>query len=276
MQAEVDTLGTHEHLIKRKAKVQDEIKTNKEKLRKLVGDQRSIEAEKRSLDVTIGNLEREIASEEARMATHTQARKEENDRKIHEAQTAIDDGKAERERIREQLADEQNKTTEARAKGGEIENRRYGIQKEIQNSESMIAHARRAVDDTFAPYGNNMKALYQRIQSYQHWKGDTPLGPLGIYIKAKEPGKWGDLLRHQLGGFLMSFAVTDSNDRQVLKKMLDESKKYVSCLFVLHAEANMPTRSFNNNIIISQKDMFEYSHGEPSQQYLTVLRALDV
>jgi hypothetical protein len=47
----------------------------------------------------------------------------------------------------------------------------------------------------------------------------------------------------------------------------------VTRYFVLHhAHRHLST----NNIIISERDLFDFRSGEPPEKYLTVLRALDV
>ncbi|KAF9523413.1 hypothetical protein CPB83DRAFT_690784 [Crepidotus variabilis] len=97
----------------------------------------------------------------------------------------------------------------------------------------------------------------QKIKS-MNWRGDIPLGPLGQYVKARDPKTWGEILRSQLGQYLTAFAITNAADRACLKKLLVES-----------GNAHIL-------IVIYEKDNFDYRHGEPPEHILTVLRALDI
>jgi len=57
------------------------------------------------------------------------------------------------------------------------------------------------------------------------WHGDVPIGPLGVHVKAREPEKWGEVLRVQLGVYLTTFAVTDARDREGVRRVLGEFGK---------------------------------------------------
>jgi structural maintenance of chromosomes protein 6 len=69
-------------------------------------------------------------------------------------------------------------------------------------------------------YGEQMPEILRAIDNAQ-WRGQKPLGPLGLYVKLKDK-KWADVLRVGIGNALGNFAVTDHADRNQLKKILDQ------------------------------------------------------
>lgn len=66
-----------------------------------------------------------------------------------------------------------------------------------------------------------MPAVLRLIASTR-WKGDSPVGPLGLHVRLKE-NRWANALRLGLGHQLGGFAVTDYQDRGILRKILDEN-----------------------------------------------------
>lgn len=99
-----------------------------------------------------------------------------------------------------------------------------GLQNSIQECDSMINSARHHDKDALVPYGNNIKQVLEEVHR-SRWHGEVPIGPLGTYVKAREPEKWGQILRNQLGSSLVAFAVTDARDREQLSKILHKYKK---------------------------------------------------
>ncbi|KAG6880564.1 hypothetical protein C0993_005774, partial [Termitomyces sp. T159_Od127] len=93
------------------------------------------------------------------------------------------------------------------------------------NCEGMIQRAKDAEKNSLVPYGNNIKGVLEVIKN-EKWVGDRPVGPLGLFVKAKDAAKWGALLRSQLSQYLTAFAVTNNADRGKLNKVLGSFNKY--------------------------------------------------
>jgi hypothetical protein len=82
-----------------------------------------------------------------------------------------------------------------------------------------------------------------------------------------------------LSSYLTAFAVTDARDRMQLKKLLYDSGKWASYLVLCDFFWTHPlwyVFSGQLLIVIYEKDLFDYRKGEPPDNFLTVLRALDV
>jgi hypothetical protein len=88
----------------------------------------------------------------------------------------------------------------------------------------MIQKAKEHEQNNFAPYGKDIKRVLTQIERMK-WHGQKPVGPLGVYVKVKDPQKWAPLLRSQLGGYMTAFACTDARDRPQLKRLLHDSGK---------------------------------------------------
>ena len=174
----------------------------------------------------IEDLDRQIAAENERMATRTQARHDEMQRKLEAARERVNEAETGLQTIRSQMDEQTRKNDETKQHGNTITAQLDELRGKIKSCEGMIERAKQAQQNSLVPYGRNIKELLERIESTR-WRGEKPLGPLGMYVKAKDPKKWGLLLRSQLGSLLTAFAVTDPKDRVELKNMLNQSGKYV-------------------------------------------------
>lgn len=172
----------------------------------------------------IEELSEQIAAESRRMAVHTQAKHEETQRRIEAAKDAVT---AIEERANSLQLEKKNVSGEAEGverEGREIERKKTELQNRIQECEQMILTAKNRENDALIPYGKDIKKVLEAIKTMR-WFGDEPLGPLGVHVKARDPVKWGEILRNQLSSYLTAFAVTDARDRIQLKKLLYDSGK---------------------------------------------------
>ncbi|KAL7411312.1 P-loop containing nucleoside triphosphate hydrolase protein [Mrakia frigida] len=69
-----------------------------------------------------------------------------------------------------------------------------------------------------AAYGKDLHLLIAQIQS-KTWRGEKPLGPLGLGVKLKDE-RYSNLVQSVLGPVLCSFAVTHAQDRYQLLTLL--------------------------------------------------------
>ena len=158
------------------------------------------------------------------MAVHTQAKHEETQRRIEAARDAV---VAIEERTNSLQIERKNVSGEADAverEGRDIDRKKSELQNRIQECEQMILTAKNREKDALIPYGKDIKKVLETIKKMR-WFGEEPLGPLGVHVKARDPMRWGEILRNQLSSYLTAFAVTDARDRVQLKKLLHESGK---------------------------------------------------
>jgi chromosome segregation ATPase len=185
-----------------------------------------MDASTKGIKAQIEEFDKRIEEEARRMAIHTQAKREETQRKLDEAKEAVQvaerqlhDLSIEKKKV---CVDADKLKEEGNTKNSELQD----LRKQIEGCDSMIASARKAETDALTPYGRDIKQVLERIRSMR-WAGDPPIGPLGLHVKAKDPQKWGEILRTMLGSYLTAFALTDARDRPQLKKLLMDTGKYV-------------------------------------------------
>lgn len=158
------------------------------------------------------------------MAVHTQAKHEETQRRIEAAKDAV---VAIEERVNSLQIEKKNISGQADAvqrEGRDVDRKKSELQNRIQECDQMILTAKNRENDALIPYGKDIKKVLEVIKKTR-WFGDEPLGPLGVHVKARDPEKWGEILRNQLSSYLTAFAVTDARDRVQLKKLLHDSGK---------------------------------------------------
>jgi chromosome segregation ATPase len=182
----------------------------------------------------IEKYNRDIAAEEKRMEKHSLGKREERGRKLEEARQTLTAAEEQKSQLAAEYRElEQVNTTLGNA-GKEEDRKVTDLRSQVMRYQEIIEQCRKKESDKYIPYGNNIKTAMDRI-SKTKWHGEAPLGPLGLYVNAKDPEKWGRILRCQLGSHLLAFALTDARDRPILKKLLADLGKYVTYIRKLFA-----------------------------------------
>lgn len=177
-----------------------------------------------ALNKSIKDYEEKIVEEAQRLEAHTQVKRDEINRRIDAAKEAVAEADRRQKDVIDQKRNKLAERDEVKSKGQAAENKRNQLQERITDCQTMISKCKEQEKNSLAPYGHDIKGVLQSINKMR-WHGDTPVGPLGLYVKLEDQ-KWASLLRGQLGNLMTSFACTDVRDRPQLKKILDQSKKY--------------------------------------------------
>ncbi|KAJ3717146.1 hypothetical protein C8R42DRAFT_645031 [Lentinula raphanica] len=256
-EAEMRELGDIDDLDQRRNELKTEINSLKAQILKCGTDMKDINTSTTAAKRSIEDIDAKIAAETDRLAKDTQEKRDQFNRKLEKAHATV----AEQEELIQQLqtakATNLQRTEDTKRMGEEKNKELTQLKQEIDNTEGLLSQLQRQQDNKYAAYGPGMAQVVAKIQQMK-WHGDRPLGPLGIHVKVKDPDAWADLLAFQLGGSLTAFAVTHPQDRNNLKTLLNQ-------------------HNFKNNqIIIYEKDRFDFSSGEPDPDVLTVLRAMEV
>ena len=184
----------------------------------------------------IEDYEKQIAAERKRIEERSQVKREELDRKIADAENAMNQVDAELTAVRAEKADKIREAEETETQGKALQAQRDDAQKEIVNAEGELRQCGEAERNKLAPYGNNMAEILATIERMQ-WHGNKPVGPLGLYVKVKDP-LWAPLMRVQLGNLMTAFAISDGRDRAQLNKLLAHYKYVRCCLWrTVYADA---------------------------------------
>ncbi|KAI6042717.1 P-loop containing nucleoside triphosphate hydrolase protein [Pisolithus marmoratus] len=256
LEGEFADLGNIDHLNQQAKELQDNIRVNKTSLNQFKNDEKEMSASMTGLNKAIQEYDVKIAEETRRMETHTLARREELNRRLEEAKQAVATAEQAHRAVCEEKRTKSTATDECKQKGMAAQNQMKQSQERIEECNTMINRCKERENNSLAPYGRDMKHILEQIKQMR-WHGDTPIGPLGLHVRLKDQA-WAALLRSQLGTLMSAFACTDPRDRPQLKRLFEQTKNH------------------HINIIISERDEFDYSSGEPPAKVLTVLRALEI
>lgn len=168
--------------------------------RQLAVEQGKLERDAKREEVQ-GQLERAIQDKEAKIRAHKQAVADLDDRKKAETTT-----QTELQGLQEHMKRNKDKL------------------QEIDNQIDQLKQI--AEKGGLAIYHRNMPRLVQQVQT-AHWYGERPVGPLGQYVKLKNP-IWTLALRAMIGWTMHAWAVTDERDRVQLHRMF---KEHGMCVF---------------------------------------------
>ncbi|OBZ83040.1 Structural maintenance of chromosomes protein 6 [Choanephora cucurbitarum] len=130
----------------------------------------------------------------------------------------------------------------------DIRGQRNRLEKQIRTLEDQRGNQLTA-------YGRRMPEVLAAIRAETRWEKRRPVGPLGSKLSV-EKQQFSEVLETILNKSLNAFVVESFADKNLLSRILSRfDMKYVP-------------------IIVSDYDLFEYAHGEPEPEYLTVLRAI--
>jgi len=174
----------------------------------------------------IRGVDGKINEEAKRMATHTNERRERARAKLEDAKKAIETAEAQLRSFEDQAREKEEEVKGVRVEGERSQASRDQARARVQECEAQIKVARDSEKNVLAPYGNRIEAVIGEVQTMR-WHGQQPLGPLGRFVKLKDH-RWADVLRVNLSGSMVSWAVTDARDRAPLKALLERYGKYVA------------------------------------------------
>lgn len=174
----------------------------------------------------IKGVERKIEEEAKRMATHTNERRERARAKLEDAKGAIEAAEARRKSFEVQAQEKQEELDDIQSEADRFQASLNQARSRVQECETQIKVARDSEKNALAPYGSGIEAVIKEVQTMR-WHGQQPLGPLGRFVKLKDH-QWADVLRVNLSGTMVSWAITDARDRTPLKALLERYGKYVA------------------------------------------------
>lgn len=139
---------------------------------------------------------------------------------------------------------------------------RTSIQRECANIRGRMEGSQRIISDLndqrtdrMKAYGHNMPKVLGDIRRESRWRKRRPVGPLGATLQLLHP-QYSDTLEIFFSKTLNAFIVECFEDKNLLFHILSRHKMQYTTIYV------------------AEYDLFDYSSGEPDQEYLTVLRAI--
>ena len=199
--------------------VHAKLRKKKSEMDSIKDDIKGINTAMTAVTTQIRNFDKQIADEHKRMAADTQAKRQMILDQIEQVKAELDAAGERVDDLTNQANEARRQADKAKARGMDLQGRQSQLQTEIQNCDVELDRAKRANHDQFVNYGRDIQRVVQEVERSQ-WYGERPIGPIGRYVKAKDPRKWGILLSWQLRGVLDAFVVTDQRDRKQMQTIL--------------------------------------------------------
>ncbi|PFH51262.1 hypothetical protein AMATHDRAFT_59575 [Amanita thiersii Skay4041] len=254
---EHNALGDIDDLNEERDKIKSVLRENRKRIQDINTDLKAMDDNSSTYRTQIEDFGNRIAVETARMEESNQAKREERQRQIEAARQAVTDAEARMNGHINQIQELGRANSALRSSGEGEDKRKNELKDQIARTEHLLSECKQQDNNKYVSYGRNIKEVVERIKLMK-WYGEMPIGPLGVNVRAKDPSKWGVLLRNMLAQHLTAYSVSDARDRIALKKLLNE------------------TGNSHITIIIHERDLFDYHSGEPPENVLTVLRALEI
>ncbi|KAJ2466250.1 Structural maintenance of chromosomes protein 6, partial [Coemansia sp. RSA 2322] len=233
----------------------EQMESVKTALRRFKQTETDMNMEARSTRERIGSLKAEIKTERARLKDKDHDGKE----KLKLAISALEDTiKEEEARIADLQAQQQ--TYEDRS--SELREAKVGCFNEVDKNQRLVTATRKGLEELTQSVSNQMNAFGRGVPEAlamiekARWSNMKPIGPIGKYVKLRDP-KFSRVIETTLDKTLNSFLVESHADRTAL----DAIFRRCDC---------------QSRIIICKAELFDFSQGEPSPEFVTILRSLDV
>lgn len=173
----------------------------------------------KSLQRQIDNMSAEIAQEKKKQEEDTLGKREELEQQYEAVVAEL--AAAEERHSALQTESQQVREAGVQAQDEQDAVRRAGeqLKGEITGAQEQLRHLAERERSKLAPFGSNMEAVLADI-AHAQWHGNAPVGPLGRYVKVRDPQRWANIMRVQLGHSMGAFAITDARDRKALEGIL--------------------------------------------------------
>lgn len=164
-------------------------------------------------------MKQHIKAEQAKAEASTQSKRDAINQRLEEAETKLESLQKEIDALKDRLEASRAQTADIKQKGPQLDTDISEIDASIKTAREQLVGCDEREKSKLAPFGKQMDRVLEDIKRTQ-WHGETPIGPLGLFVGLKDRAKWGDLMRAQLGGVMTNFACTDPRDRKPLADIL--------------------------------------------------------
>lgn len=200
-------------------------------------------------------LEKDIAEEERRLDDINGGGAARRRRERDEAQEAAETARAEYQVHQSRKVEVEGEYNAKKAALKEKYDARTAAEKRVGEARERVNQVRNADDNiSNRAFRKNTEQLLQLIARETRWQS-RPLGPLGRHVKLLKP-EWSLIVEKVFGRSLSGFLVTTKHDMNLLSRL----KKQANCDCELY-------------LLIDRR---EITLREPDDQFLSVLRALEI
>lgn len=177
----------------------------------------------KSLRTSIAAYDKQIKEEAAKLESQNRSRREENTKQIAQLRADLDTARKESGSIDKDLSNIANQEEDDRRSKDEMELELRRVEREAKDLERSIQDMQSQKENRLRAFGHGMPELVEAISRESRWRGRTPVGPFGRYIKLERP-EFANVLETTIGRLLNNFVVENFEDKRLLSQMLDRMK----------------------------------------------------
>jgi structural maintenance of chromosomes protein 6 len=185
--------------------------------------QKDMNNDMKSLNERIEDYKAQIAKEEEKLLEAEEGKKEKLLEEVKERENIITAKEERIEELRESIRNHAESQKEKKDMYDKARADDAKLREEIIGCDSAIQNLTHAAQGELNKYGRSLPNLLRQIEG-EAWRGRKPIGPIGNYVKLKDP-QWKSVLQTQLGRLMTAFVVENSADRNQLIGMLKQSNK---------------------------------------------------
>ncbi|KAJ1734410.1 Structural maintenance of chromosomes protein 6, partial [Coemansia biformis] len=224
-------------------------------LRSLKQTEAEINAEARSTRERVESLRRDIETERARLVDSDTAGKERLKAKVQELDGVVADQEAEISTLQAQQKNLESRSLELNRARDQRKAEVDRARAHVERASAGLGDMMRQTSDQLSAFGRGVREALEMAKR-EKWHSMAPIGPIGKHIKLRDP-RWSRVIETTLDKVLNAFLVGSHADRAAL----DAIFRRCGC---------------QSRIIVCSQELFDYSQGEPSSEYMTILRAVDI
>lgn len=162
----------------------------------------------------------QIKEEAAKLESANRNRREAYSRQISEVQSELETAQTGFESVEKQQIEVANQEENAKRRKDEMDIELRRTERERSDLEKSIRDMESQKENRLRAFGQKMPELVEAINRERRWRGRTPVGPFGRYIKLERP-EFANVLETTIGRMLNNFVVETFEDKRLLSQMLD-------------------------------------------------------
>ncbi|KAJ1541107.1 Structural maintenance of chromosomes protein 6 [Nowakowskiella sp. JEL0078] len=227
-------------------------------MREITQQSRNLKENVQETQKLIKDLNQLIYNESQRLATDMRAHREHHENEIKRRKGDIEEIKQKMASARlemDQISTEADVKQKTRIQIADVHSKNERFLKEGREA---INSLRQQQDNRLAAFGSKMPQLIAKVKEYTRmgrWIGKEPIGPIGMFIKIKEP-VYSKIIEYLIGSSLSAMIVDNQQDLKALQQIGQQ---------VGH-----------NPLIFRASNKRLGQIEEPNEDLLTVLRAIDI
>lgn len=186
-------------------------------------DEANINTEVQSIRGEIASVNRQKQVEVAKSASRGAGTHDALVRRLEGAKAELENASVARRTAEDRVVEKQAECTAAQASMQQGSQDKQKADNDLNEARQRRATVESSAQDDLAAFGQDLHRVLDTIRGTR-WYGDTPVGPFGRYVKARD-GQWANLLRIQIGTLMTAFVISDVRDREALMRILGECGK---------------------------------------------------